>query len=242
MKFDIRLDGVVFSSHGCKLLGVLYGAAGDSPRPTVVLLHGVPGFEKNLDLAYALRDAGWNTLCFHYRGCWGSEGSFSMDGLVEDVRAAAQWVRTQPYVDKECLVLIGMSGGGYAALAAGAADPGYKALVALSPVIDPGEAPLSMDGLNEMATFLQGVTGAQLKDQFDRLPSIIRMIAGLRDRKILLITGDLDGLLPPSHFQQFVKELPEVRWRRFAPGDHYLSACRKELVETVLGWLGEACA
>lgn len=241
MKFGIRLEGVVFSSHGCKLLGVLYGAAGDTPRPTVVLLHGVPGFEKNLDLAYALRDAGWNTLCFHYRGCWGSEGSFSMDGIVEDVRAATEWVRTQPSVDKERLVLIGMSGGGYAALAAGAADTSFKALVALSPLIDPAEATLSVGGLNEMATFMRGVTGAQLKDQFDRLPSIMKVTAGLNDRKILLITGDLDELLPPNHFRQFVKDLPEVTWHRLPPGDHYLSACRKELVEIVMGWLKEAC-
>lgn len=242
MKFKIRLDGVIFSSHGCKLLGVFYGAAGDMPRPTVVLLHGVPGFEYNLDLAYALRDAGWNTLCFHYRGCWGSEGNFSLDGIVEDVRAAVEWVRAQPSVEKECLVLIGMSGGGYAALAAGAADPRFKALVALSPLINPAEASLSMDGLNEIAAFVQGVTGAQLKDQFDRSPSIMKVAGNLRDRKILLITGDLDDLLPPNHFRQFVNELPGVTWRRFPLGDHYLSACRKELVETVMGWLKEACA
>lgn len=237
MKFDTRLDGVVFSSHGCRLLGVFYGAAGDTPRPTVVLSHGVPGFEKNLDIAYALREAGWNSLCYHYRGSWGSEGSFSMEGIVEDLRAAADWARTQPSVDNECLVLIGMSGGGYATLAAAANDPSFKTLVVLSPLIDSAQASLSMDGLNEMARFLQGVTGAQLKDQFDRALSIMEMAGKLRDRRILLITGDLDGLLPPDHFRQFVKELPAVRWQRFPLGDHYLSACRREVVETVLGWL-----
>jgi dipeptidyl aminopeptidase/acylaminoacyl peptidase len=165
-----------------------------------------------------------------------------VDGIVEDVRAATEWLRAQPSVDKEHLVLIGMSGGGYATLAAGASDPTFKGLIALSPLIDPVEASLSMDELNEMAAFVQGVTGAQLKDQFDRLHSIMKMTAGLRDQKILLITGDLDELLPPNHFLQFVKELPEVRWHRFPAGDHYLSACRKQLVETVLGWLKEDCA
>ena len=68
MSFTAGLDGVVFYSHGSKLLGGFYRAAGETPRPTVILLHGVPGVEKNLDLAYALRDAGWNCLYFHY-GC-----------------------------------------------------------------------------------------------------------------------------------------------------------------------------
>ena len=242
MKLDARLDGVVFSSHGCKLLGVFYGAAGETPRPTVVLSHGAPGFEKNLDLAYALRDTGWNTLCYHYRGCWGSEGSFSLGGLVEDVQAAAEWARTQPSVDKECLVLMGMSGGGYATLAAGAADPSFKALVALCPLIDASEAPSSMVGMNEIVTFVQGVTGAQLNDEYDRLPPITKMTEKLRNRKILLVTGDQDKTFQSNHYQQFVKQLPEVRWHRFSVGDHYFSACRKELVETVLAWLREACA
>jgi len=241
MKFDTRLDGAVFTSHDTKLLGVFYGAAGDTPRPTVVLSHGVPGFEKNLDIAYALRDSGWNSLCYHYRGCWGSGGAFSLEGLVDDLRAATDWIRTQPSVDSECLVLIGMSGGGYATLAVGGDDPRFKALVALSPLIDPAKAQLSMDGLNEIASFVHGVTGAQLKDQFGRLPSIMEATSKLRNRRILLITGDIDELFPPDHFRLFVKEVPTVRWQRFPLGDHYLSACRKEVVETVLAWLKEVC-
>lgn len=104
MKFEARLDGVVLSSHGCKLLGGFYGAAGETRRPTAILLHGVPGVEKNLDFAYALRDLGWNALYFHYRGCWGSEGTYSLDGLLDDVRAATERVLDQPSVDKERLV------------------------------------------------------------------------------------------------------------------------------------------
>ncbi|MBI3758796.1 MAG: alpha/beta hydrolase, partial [Deltaproteobacteria bacterium] len=49
LKFPPGLDGVTFTSHGHKLLGGFYRAGGDSPRPTVILIHGVPGVEKNLD-------------------------------------------------------------------------------------------------------------------------------------------------------------------------------------------------
>jgi len=237
MKFEARLDGVVFSSNGCKLLGGFYGAAGKTPRPTAILLHGVPGVEKNLDFAYALRDAGWNALYFHYRGCWGSEGTYSFDGLLDDVQAATDWTLSQPSVDKERLVLIGSSMGGYATLAAGATDARFKALVALCPLIEPATAPLPMEMATEFATMLQGVTAEQLKAHWDHLPPIVEMADSLRNRKILLVTGDQDDLFRPNHYERFVNNLPNVRWHRFPIGDHSFSACRNELVETVLEWL-----
>ena len=91
-KSEAGLDGVTFTSKGCRLLGGFYKAAGDAPRPTAVLLHGLPGIEKHLDIAYRLRDLGWNCLYFHFRGCWGSEGAFSLAGLADDTRAAVEWI------------------------------------------------------------------------------------------------------------------------------------------------------
>jgi len=38
-------------SHGSQLNAFLYIAAGATPHPTVLLLHGFPGNERNLDLA-----------------------------------------------------------------------------------------------------------------------------------------------------------------------------------------------
>jgi hypothetical protein len=37
-------------SHDAALFGVFYRAAGGDPHPTVLLLHGLPGFEQNGDL------------------------------------------------------------------------------------------------------------------------------------------------------------------------------------------------
>ena len=48
-----------FDSHGKRLNGLIYLANGPGPHPTVVLLHGYPGNEKNLDLAQSLRRASW---------------------------------------------------------------------------------------------------------------------------------------------------------------------------------------
>ncbi|MER3469210.1 MAG: hypothetical protein C4314_04495, partial [Thermoflexus sp.] len=90
------LEGVVFESEGERLLGRFYRADGEGPHPTLVMAHGIAGVELNLDLADALRDAGWNVLTFHYRGCWGSSGIYRVRTLKADVAAAVAWALSQP--------------------------------------------------------------------------------------------------------------------------------------------------
>lgn len=55
-------------SHGSLLNAFVYVAAGAAPHPMVILLHGFPGNERNLDLTQALRRAGDDVLFFDYRG------------------------------------------------------------------------------------------------------------------------------------------------------------------------------
>ena len=67
----------VMDSHGSNIMGLFLLASGTQPHPTVILLHGFPGYEQNIDLAQSLRRDGWNVLAMHYRGAWGSQGAFS---------------------------------------------------------------------------------------------------------------------------------------------------------------------
>ena len=53
---------IAVPSHGAQLLGAFYLASGAVPHPTAIIYHGFPGYEQNLDLAQALRRAGYNVL------------------------------------------------------------------------------------------------------------------------------------------------------------------------------------
>ncbi len=112
------LKAVPIPSGGTALNAVLYVAAGAAPHPTVLLLHGFPGNEQNLDLAQAMRRAGWNVLTLHYRGSWGTPGSFSFHHVLEDADAALAWLRSPAGqaagADASHLVVIGHSMGGMA--------------------------------------------------------------------------------------------------------------------------------
>ena len=107
-------------SHDVTVFGVFYRAAGGDPHPTAVLLHGLPGFEQNGDLAQTLRRAGWNVLIFHYRGSWASGGTFSFANCVEDIHVVLDYLRapenaTRLGIDSRRLALIGHSMGGFVA-------------------------------------------------------------------------------------------------------------------------------
>src|SRR5271154_3700395 len=124
-------------SHGAKLNALVYVAEGAGPHPAVILLHGFPGNERNLDLAQNMRRAGWDVLYFNYRGAWGSPGDFSFSHGVEDTAAAIAYLR-QPAVakllrlDPARIVLIGHSMGGFMAVQGGAADPAIIAIGLIS--------------------------------------------------------------------------------------------------------------
>jgi len=117
-----RSAQVLVPSHGMGMNALFYLAAGAGLHPTMVLLHGFPGNEQNLDLAQAIRRAGWNVLTLHYRGAWGSPGIFSIGHVLEDADAAVTFVRRSDIankfgIDRQRIVLGGHSMGGFASAA-----------------------------------------------------------------------------------------------------------------------------
>jgi uncharacterized protein len=65
------MEEIAIKSHGARINGLIYLAAGAGTHPIVIFLHGYPGNERNLDLAQAVRRAGYNALYIDYRGNFG---------------------------------------------------------------------------------------------------------------------------------------------------------------------------
>jgi pimeloyl-ACP methyl ester carboxylesterase len=123
---------------GTRVNALLYGAQGPGLHPAVVLLHGFPGNERNLDIAQGLRRAGYHVLYFNYRGSWGSGGAFSFGAAREDVTAVLSFLRTpaiaEEYgIDVRRISLLGHSMGGWLALTGLADDPSTRCGVVLAP-------------------------------------------------------------------------------------------------------------
>ena len=136
-KVPTQNQETVLTSHGSKIMGVFLLAAGAEPHPTVLLLHGFPGYEQNMDLAQTLRRDGWNVLAIHYRGAWGSEGTFSFSHCMEDIGVMLAYV-TDPanvkkfHIDTHRIVAVGHSMGGFLTVAALAQHPEIAAGVVIT--------------------------------------------------------------------------------------------------------------
>lgn len=113
-------------------------AAGKEKKETVILLHGLPGNEKNLDLAQELRRNGRNVFYFNYRGAWGSQGEFLYSNCIEDVKKVIDFFSSPENSEKyrtktNSYILFGHSLGGGIALLSGAQDNRVKKIAMYSP-------------------------------------------------------------------------------------------------------------
>ncbi|MBS0200095.1 MAG: alpha/beta fold hydrolase [Proteobacteria bacterium] len=132
-----RMEVLHIPSHGKLINGIAYLASGAGVHPTAVFFHGLPGNEKNQDLAQAVRRAGWNAVMFSYRGSWGSPGKYSFSGNLEDADAVLAFVEdpanARKYgIDAKHMVVIGHSMGGWVAVQAAARHPELIGAAAIS--------------------------------------------------------------------------------------------------------------
>jgi hypothetical protein len=124
-------------SHGVQINGVLYSPAGPGPHPTLVICHGLPGNEKNLDLAQAIRRAGWNAVTFNYRGSWGSPGVFRFAQNVDDAASVLAYLRDPANaaalgVDANHIAIAGHSMGGWVTAHTAARDHSLMGAIMIS--------------------------------------------------------------------------------------------------------------
>jgi uncharacterized protein len=217
--YPAAIETFQIPSHGAMLNALAYLAEGAGPHPVVLLLHGFPGNEKNLDLAQAIRRDGWDVVYFDYRGSWGSPGDFSFTHSIEDTQAAVAYLRDAANAkklrsDSASIVLIGHSMGGFMARYVGAQDPAIKAVGLISAAdmgvdkvqsLKPGQekeataslaAHLAAEGMAPLA----GCTPESLAKEIVANAAAwntVGLAPKLAGRPVLVITSD-DGLAPSN--------------------------------------------
>lgn len=247
-------------SHGEAMNAIAYLAAGTGPHPVVLLLHGFPGNEKNLDLAQAIRRDGWDVVWFNYRGSWGSPGAFSFSHAIEDTQAAIAYIREPQnalrlHADPKRIVVIGHSMGGFMAAYTGSHDPAIlgTGMISAANMFDwaggatgaenaPANRVRLVKGLvDEDILPLAGCTGESLAD--DMLARAkdwdeVKYASLFGKRPLLVVTSD-DGLAPSNNrLVEAMKavEGSQVTAKHFAT-DHSYSDQRVALESQVIQWL-----
>jgi dipeptidyl aminopeptidase/acylaminoacyl peptidase len=239
------ITGVTFDSDGYRLVGTLYLARGEERKPTVLLLHGCPGLEKNLDLAVRLRDRGWNALLFHYRGCWGSAGRYDLRTIPHDVTAAVDYLTGCPLVDAGRIAVVGHSLGGWAALVTAATEPRLCAVGVYGAAARLGAGlGLSPDQLEQEFTRFLATTPeefavqlALVAEQMDGLAAV----TAIRPRPLLVVHGTWDRWVPVAQARELAARAGSPsRYIEVEGANHAFSWHRAELAALIAGWLGAA--
>src|SRR5580765_3721350 len=161
-------------SHGLLINGIAYQPAGAGLHPTLVICHGLPGNEKNLDLAQAVRRAGWNAITFNYRGSWGSPGVYRFTQNLEDADAVLAYLRDPATaarlgIDTQRIAIAGHSMGGWVVAHTAAHDHALLGAILISAgdMGHLGEEPqdrLVVDMADNMEG-LAGVTAQSMADE-----------------------------------------------------------------------------
>jgi uncharacterized protein len=237
-------------SHGVSINGVLYSPPGAGAHPTLVICHGLPGNEKNLDLAQAVRRAGWNAVTFNYRGSWGSPGVFKFAQNLQDAEAVLAYLRDPKNaaalgIDTRRMAIAGHSMGGWVTALTAARDHALigAVLISAADIGRLGDMPqdkavaLMADNMEALA----GVTAESMADEI-RLHAaefkFQKAAAGLVNTPLLVLTAD-DGLAPDAAVlvQAIKADHGNQVTAIHVATDHSWSDHRIALESTIITWL-----
>ena len=246
-----RMETVHIPTGGVEINGVVYVASGAGPHPTVILCHGLPGNEKNLDLAQAMRRAGWTVITFNYRGSWGSPGNYRFAQNLQDADAVLAFARdpanaAKLRIDPKRIAIVGHSMGGWVSALTAAHDKGLMGAVMISAgnlgMIGrlPREQVVKLmreNGQEALAATSPEIMADEMianKDAFDFAKAAPRLI----DTNLFVLSSD-DGLAFMSdELSNAIKAAKGAKLKTLhVATDHSWSDSRIRLESEIIDWL-----
>jgi pimeloyl-ACP methyl ester carboxylesterase len=233
----------------------------------VLMLHGYPGFERNLDLAQVVRRAGYDVIYFDYRGTWGSAGTFSYSHALEDVDIALAWARSTEnaekyHFDSTRITLVGHSFGGWLSLMTGAkqaANVCVAAFAAENAGWNGTRFPVHPEERTESLDYFRATTGdgapirANPEDvqneiiQHGATWDYLNQGNELRSHALLLVSSTRDtpdeDVAMHKRLADAVRSAGGTRVRNLSfEDDHPFSSHRVALADALVQWLRQDCA
>lgn len=246
-----KMETVHIPTGGVEINGVVYVASGAGPHPTVILCHGLPGNEKNLDLAQAMRRAGWTVITFNYRGSWGSPGNYRFAQNLQDADAVLAFARDPANaktlrIDPKRLVIMGHSMGGWVTALTAAHDKGLigAAMISAGNLGTIGRLPrdqvvklMRENGQEALAATSPEIMADEMianKDAFDFAKAAPR----LTDTNLFVLSSD-DGLAFMSdELSNAIKAAKGTKLKTLhVATDHSWSDSRIRLESEIIDWL-----
>lgn len=204
-----------FLSHGSVVHATVWIAQGRRPRGTLILCPQMYGGDRLESVIIPLMTAGINVMTFHPRGMWDNQHIYTLTGAIDDLLAAAAYVRSTAKgdirtpaghawrTDTDRIAVMGLSGGGgTVSISACAEDPLIQSVIAVAPANKSAPLPPEMiAGLEPVKARTAGridvvaTMNAMTPAENDRMSPIIQ--APRLVRKNMLLVGAMRDVVSP---------------------------------------------
>lgn len=217
--------------------------------PGLILCHGFPigpidarrsagTFPQLIDrIAY---EVGLPSMTFTFRGCGTSTGDFSLQGWIDDLRAAMEHLIRETGVER--IVLVGTNTGGSIAICVAADDPRVCAAALLSPRADfddwADQPRRFLDHAREIGAIRTPGFPPSM-DEWTRAFRRFRPVPAAQrfaPRPMLVMHGEEDESVPTSDARQLAQAHGSAELSLFAGAGHRLRHDPRA-VAVLLGWL-----
>ena len=226
----------------------------DKPKGLAVLLHGIPsinppepGDTGYPGLAERFAGQGWAALWVDMRAVRGSEGYFSIEGWVRDLKATLEAARRDARLEGLRTVIVGSSAGGAVATNAvrhGAPVEGLALLAAPASWVSFAGEP--REGLRRIVE----EAGMEVAPEVHADPqawadefSAVTTVTAISDVRIpiLIVHGTSDSVVPVGHANVLAEAAPSAELRVIEGAEHQLRK-EPEAIDAVLEWMGRTLA
>lgn len=243
-------QALTLENNGQEIYGVAYiPQDGKEAHPLVICSHGLGGsYYNELDTAARLASWGLAAYCFDFRGGGGSASEGKMTDMsvmteVSDLEAVLQAAQSWDFVEPERIVLLGDSQGGIVSAVTAARHKSEVAGVILSyPAFLVTDAVherfASKEDIEDVYSFNWITAGrAYAEDMWDY--DVYGEI-GEYDKKVLLMHGDRDGIVPVSYSERAAEVYPAAEYFVIKGAGHGFSGrAFEEAMEHIRDYLQE---
>lgn len=239
-----------FTSGGLRLTRYLAWPSGPAEGgPALVLCHGFPTGPLDARKSAGTfpefverisHELGWSAMTFTFRGCGSSEGDFSLQGWVDDLRAAIDHLidETKP----GGVWLVGTGAGGSLCACVGADDQRIRGAALLSSRSDFDDWAAQPRRFLDHAREIGAVRTPGFPRAFDEWGRELRRFRPVdaarrfSPRPMLVLHGDEDDSVPPAEARQLVQAHGSAELRIIAGAGHRLRHDPRAIA-VLLGWL-----
>lgn len=185
-------------------------------------------------------ELGWVAMTFTFRGCGTSEGDFSLQGWVDDLRAAIDHLVAE--TEPSGIWLVGTNTGGSIATCVAADDPRVAGAALLSPRADFDDWAAQPRRLLEHAREIGAVRTPGFPASFDDWAREFRHFRPVdaahrfAPRPLLVMHGDDDESVPTADARQLAEAHGSAELRLISGAGHRLRHDPRAIA-VLLGWL-----